>query len=78
MPIERNKTNLLKTLRDSEMKTYFVYDESGRMSNVYEARADAAEGDVCLLTEYEYEDGTAKIVKQRESMAVWEAAWDMT
>ena len=59
------------------IKQYFEYDGSGRMTTVYEARANAADGAICLKTTYEYDGATTRIAKMAEEEAEWDADWDI-
>jgi hypothetical protein len=48
------------------------------MVAVYEARANAADGDPCLKTEYQYDGATTRIQKMHESEDEWDATWDVS
>ena len=69
---------LLKSLTRELSKTYIALDGQDRGADVYTARAGAAHGDLCLLTEYEYKDPTSTIIiKRKESESTWDSSWDI-
>ncbi len=59
------------------IKQYFEYDGSARMVTVYEARANAADGEPCLKTTYEYVGATTRVEKMVEEEAEWDETWDI-
>lgn len=69
-----SETNKLKTMRNSLMKSYTTYDGTGRMEYIYEAPADAVDGQKCLVTQYVYSGLTTNIVKFEETEGSWIAA----
>lgn len=73
----QNASGYVKTHSQECIKSYIEYDGSDRMVTVYEARANAADGEPCLKTEYEYDGASARITKMHESEAEWDAAWDI-
>jgi hypothetical protein len=70
-------TGQLKTTKNELVKQFVVYDLSSRPITMYEAREDTLHGGVCIKTQYSYIGATAQIEKRRESLAVWDSAWDM-
>jgi len=59
------------------VKTYAVYDGSGRLEELYEARANARNGDPCFKTEYAYDGATSRVIKMQESNSTWDSSWDI-
>ncbi len=69
--------NMVRTALTEGMKTYSVYDPSGRLIEFYEAATDAADGNNCLLTTYEYDGVSSRVLKTKESIAQWDASYDI-
>lgn len=59
------------------LKTYCVYDDSLRLTDVYEVAVEAPHGAKCLRTQYQYVGTTSRILKEKESVASWDSSWDM-
>lgn len=59
------------------IKQYFVYDMSSRMSIVYEARANASDGSPCLKTTYTYVSTSTRVQAMKEEDSTWSSAWDI-
>ncbi len=59
------------------VKQYFVYDESNRMTDVYEARANARDGEPALRTSYVYVGATNNVQAMKEAESLWSSAWDL-
>lgn len=57
-------------------KNFCVYDGSGRMTDNYEAQADAVTGTPCLRTRYSYDGVTSRILKRVELVDAWDASFD--
>ena len=74
---ELNRTNLLKSGRDSQIKSYITYDGSSRMEYVYEAHTDAINGAPCLVTQYSYDGVSTRIQKMKETVGTWSSAYDI-
>lgn len=74
---QNSATDFIKPHGREALKQYIVYDALYRMIAVYEAVADTAVGDQCLKTEYAYDGGSSRIVKMKESLATWQAGWDI-
>lgn len=70
-------TGHLKTNLHELVKQYVIYDGSGRMTDVYEARADAVQATPCLRTQYTYDGVSSRVEKRKESAAAWDITWDM-
>ncbi len=59
------------------VKQYVVYDGSGRMTDVYVAHTDAADGTPCSRTQYEYDGTSSRVTKRKELDATWDTTWDI-
>lgn len=73
-----NKTRHLTTGKNEYIKSYITYDVDDRMEYVYEARANAAVGEPCLKTRYEYVTGTTRITRMIESEDTWPAEGEIS
>lgn len=71
-----DRTNVLKTNLKERVKQYCVYDASGRMTDAYEAHADAVDGTPCIHTQYEYDGTSGRILKRRELNGEWDSSYD--
>ena len=71
-----NKSRLLKTAKHEYTKSYIEYDGTNRMEYLYEARANAEDGDPCLVTRYGYDGTSNRIIRRLESEGVWLASYD--
>ena len=69
--------DVLKTLKNEALKEYRVYDVQNRPSAIYQVYTDAEHGDNCLKTEYTYDGLSNRIIKKRETVALWDALWDI-
>lgn len=70
-------TELLKTLGKEYLKRFIVRDGQNRIIEVYEAKADAEDGEPCLLTRYSYFTGETVVEKMQEERSTWSAAYDI-
>lgn len=77
MASNKDRTSHLKTVLHERTKNYCVYDGSGRITDNYEAHADAEDGTPCLRTRYSYVGTTAQIEKRVELEDVWSSTYDM-
>lgn len=59
------------------IKMYITYDVNGRMEYVYSCHAEVADGDPCLVTQYVYDGVSSRIIKMKESMGTWSAAYEI-
>ncbi len=59
------------------VKQYFVYDVSNRMTDVYEARANARDGEPALRTSYTYIGVTNNVQAMKEAESLWDSDWDI-
>lgn len=67
----------LRTNALENIKQHFVYDVSNRMTDVYEARANARNGDPCLRTTYTYVSTSTRVQAMKETDATWDSSWDI-
>lgn len=70
-------SNLLKPQAHESIKQHFVYDGSGRMTEVYTAHSEAENGNGCMLTQYSYDGATNRVIFHKESLSTWNSAWDI-
>lgn len=59
------------------VKQYIEYDGYNRMVRTFTAVSDAEVGDQCTMTEYAYSGTSTRIIKMKESLAVWQLGWDI-
>lgn len=76
-PVEQNKYAHLKTNQSEYIKSYIIYDGSGRMITIYEAKANAIDGTPCLRTDYGYDGATSRIAKMKETEDVWDDSYEL-
>ncbi len=75
MPTNREQ---LKTIFSEYMKTYTAFDAYDRPEYVYQCGVGTANGEDCMVTQYEYVSATnANIVKMKESSSSWDSSWDI-
>lgn len=72
-----NKYEFIKTGNSEYIKSYITYDGQSRMEYVYEARANAANGDPCLVTQYVYDGLSNRVTKMKETQGTWSSAYDI-
>lgn len=77
MALDPNSYEHLRTGEKEYIKQYITYDGSNRMQYVYEARANAAHGDPCLLTTYAYDGSSNRVQKMLESASTWDSSYDI-
>ncbi len=70
-----NEYGELITHQREYMQSYIVRDGGGRMLTVYEARANAQDGNPCLRTDYNY-NADGLITGMKEEKAAWDSSWD--
>jgi hypothetical protein len=73
-----NVDGYVKTHSSECIKQYIEYDGSDRMEYVYEARANAQDGEKCLKTQYVYDGATTRITKMKETETTWDSSWDIS
>lgn len=77
MAKETNKSIILKNMLTEMVKTYVSLDGQGRPEFVYQARASATNGEVCLVTQNVYASPTSTvIIGVKEAEGVWDSSWD--
>lgn len=67
----------LKTGTNEYIKQYLVYDGSDRLEYVYEARANALDGEPCLVTRYTYWTTSTRVKQMEEYEGSWSSAYDI-
>lgn len=72
-----DRTSHLKTVLHERTKNFCVYDGSGRMTDNYEAHADAEDQTPCLRTIYTYDGASSRILKRAELEDVWLSTYDI-
>lgn len=72
-----NKTSFIKTGNEEYIKTHFVYDGSNRVTDTYEARANALNGHYALRTRFSYVGATTYVENTTEEDGVWDSSWDI-
>lgn len=73
----QNEYEFIKTGTSEYIKTYITYDGSSRMEYIYEARANAGNGDYCLITRYVYDGVSNRIIKSKEYAGTWSSSYDI-
>lgn len=70
-------TMFIDALKNERMKTHVKRDGSGRPILIYEAPVHIQDGDLCLVTVYDY-TGTASSspTNTLERISEWDADWD--
>jgi hypothetical protein len=71
----KSQTALLTTGLHEYVKQKMLYDASGRLVAVYEARTDATDGEPALLTTYTYYGTSNRVDVMKEAEASWDGAW---
>jgi hypothetical protein len=71
---QKHPTDLVRSFGRQAIKQYIVYDGFDRPTEVYEALSSAENGNQCLLTEYEYDGTSSRVIKMRESLTTWVSA----
>lgn len=74
---QKKASDFIKPHALEAVKQYIVYDGFNRMSETYVALSDSEHGTPCLKTEYVYAADSARVIKLKESIAVWDSAWDV-
>ena len=79
MAIDQNldRTSELKKHAHELVKQYLVYDGANRVTDVYTARTDAVNGEVCEHTQYTYVGATPLVEKRKENISTWNSSWDI-
>lgn len=73
-----NGSPTIETMYSEFAKNYLVYEAvTFRLLTIYEAPTHALHGQPCMRTDYEYDGASTRILKSKESSAVWDSAWDI-
>ena len=76
-PRVKNKTALLKSHGNEQVKQHIVYDAQVRPKFIFTAYVDAVDGDPCMCDEFIYKNATeTDIISRQERIYQWKAAWD--
>lgn len=59
------------------IKMYITYDVNGRMEFVYSCNKEVPDQGPCLVTQYVYDGVSSRVIKMRESIGVWLAAYEI-
>jgi len=73
----QDRRGRLLTEAHEMVKQHLVYDVGGRMTDVYTAHTDAANGTPCSRTRYTYDGVSTRIENRKEQDATWDSTWDM-
>ena len=77
MAMDSEATQGLTTQRNELTKQFNIYDVDGRLITVYTAGYKAIAGTPCTRVDYDYLIGSQLVEKMRESVDVWNAAYDI-
>lgn len=66
----------IKTSSFEYIKTHAVLDGTNRITEFYEVKVDAIDGDPCIRTRYQYFAATSNVTGTIEEDAVWDSTWD--
>lgn len=79
MANEASKSALITSQKNEMRKTRYFYDgTTGRPTYMVEAARDVADGGPCLVTKFDYADGTTLIVRGTvEYEGEWDDTWDI-
>lgn len=67
----------LTTIRQEPVKMIRVYDAGNRLITQYEAVTHAQDGDPCMRTDYTYDGSSSRVLKLKETVDTWLAAYDI-
>jgi hypothetical protein len=70
-------TDLVGSHFDEAIKSFSIYDGSNRLSEFFVALAETKDGEKCMKTTYTYDGVTTRVLKTKEELADWQAAWDI-
>ena len=74
---QAHATDFIKSHGREAVKQYLEYDAFNRMVVTYTALADARDGESCIRTDYAYAGTSTRVIKMKESLSIWQAAWDI-
>jgi len=75
--LESNPSQLVSSHFKEAIKSYSTFDGSLRLENIYVAHVDTEAGEACMRTQYTYDGTSTRVEKTKESLAAWDAAWDI-
>ncbi len=69
----------IKTIYSQFTKTFSVYEVATpfRITELYEAVTEAANGTPCTKTSFTYDGASTRILKTKEESFLWDATWDI-
>ena len=77
MASDTTADELLQALGREVLKIKRFYDGFDRVSEQYEAFANAENNAKCLKTEYTYVGATTNLDKMKESIGIWLSSYDI-
>lgn len=69
-------SDLIKSQLQEGVKSHFVYDGLNRMQLSYTSAWNAENGDACLVTEYQYDSTSNRVLNMKEYLGSWNSSWD--
>jgi hypothetical protein len=70
-------SDFIKSHSKEAVKQFITYDLLDRMEYHYVATIDVADQGPCMVTQYEYDGTSGRVVKAKESIGVWLAAYEL-
>lgn len=58
------------------VKAHYEYDGSNRLEYAYTAYPNAAHGEKCLATQYQYDGASDRVSGSKEYLSTWDSSWD--
>lgn len=77
MSAKPKATDLVGSHFEEAVKTFSIYDVGNRLSEFFVALAETKDGETCMKTTYTYDGVTTRVLKSKEELAIWQAAWDI-
>jgi len=78
MPEDTKMIDFIRSKWGMPLKSYYLYDGSGRLTTSYEAHTEAKEGVTpCIKTTYAYKDTSALVEKEKEELSIWPVGADI-
>jgi len=68
----------IPSLSKQLMKQKLVYDSLHRVTHIYQALTDAADGAQCIVTVYAFDGVSQRITGSQEFNTTWDSAWDLS
>lgn len=72
-----DRTSRLLTTAHELVKQYVVFDGQDRPEYIYTAHTDAPNGTPCTRTQFVYVGTSSRVVKRKETNAVWNSSYDI-